>query len=219
MTSFQHMFLVKVIEEIKRCWTLLQPFTACCPWWLCSVPGFYKKHTGSCLIINSLKPVILWASEFDYFLFGGVGNLLLHLALQGCSERACFPSLNDDLHTSAPPPPLSGCLCTSDSGCGICSEWLASVALLCWLTHGRVLASELPPKSLLPSVCHSPPLPPPPPLSFHSALACPNTLFNSIFTDLEIAFHQLWMLKETNLLPSPSPSAAGPMEEEAVRLH
>ncbi len=83
--------------------------------------------------------------------------------------------------------------------------WLCSVGL-----RSVVLASEHP-KSLLHSFCRSP-LPPVFSLCAHRL----HSPFNPIFTDLEIAFHQLWMLKETNLLPNLGPSAAGP--RKAVSL-
>lgn len=83
---------------------------------------------------------------------------------------------------------------------------------VCLRSLVRALEHPPPQKKTLPhSFCHS--LLPPVFSLYAHRLHSP---FNPIFTDLEIAFHQLWMLKETNLLPNPGPSAAG--QRKAVRL-
>ncbi len=106
--------------------------------------------------------------------------------------------------------PLSLSCCLIDNCCGFCPEWLVLAVCGSVLFAYAVLflLQSTPNHCFTP--CHSPSL-----LSFSSMLTVYSP-FNPIFTDLEVAFHQLWMLKETNLLPDLGLSAAG--LRKAVRL-
>lgn len=127
--------------------------------------------------------------------------------MQNCCRRVFFQVQNNDLHTTPlPSVPI-------DKHFGFCSVWL--VLAVCGsapLANAVLFFASEHPKSLLPSFYH----PPPPPVFSLYAHHLHNP-FNLIFTDLEIAFRQLWMLKETNLLPNPGPSAAGPRRQSGCK--
>lgn len=106
---------------------------------------FYKKDAGFCLIINSLKPVILWATETFFH-----AKTLFTARLQHCCKHVF--STFKTMTTS----PLFLSFAVSlfaliDNGCAICSEWSTSVALLCWLTQACscLRASQIPASPLL----------------------------------------------------------------------
>ena len=180
------------------------------------MPGFIKKKKKDaelCLIINFLKPVISWATENKLLwvkFFSKSWNSLAGL-LQACYFSKFIMMTCVHLPSLPPLPfflsaPLKGAvvflLRLVGAFCSVCLR-----SLVCALEH----SPPLPPKSLPHSFCHS--LLPPVFSLYAHRLHSP---FNPIFTDLEIAFHQLWMLKETNLLPNLGPSAAG--QKKAVEL-
>lgn len=125
--------------------------------------NFQFKYTGFYLIINFLKPVILPTTENKLFFFGIKKSLWLEITLWPCCRHVFFQVENDDKHVV-----------------NACCLWLCSVG-----SRSRILASENP-KSLLHSFCHSP-LPP----VFSPNAHRLHSPFNPIFTDLEIAFHEL----------------------------
>lgn len=187
------------------------------------MPGFLKKKkkekkkdAGLCLIINFLKPVILWATENKLLWvksFSSSWNSLAGL-LQACYFSKFIMMTCVHLLLSLLPLSLSFFLSAPLKRAVVfLLRLVGAFCSVCLRSLVRALEHPPPPqkKSLPHSFCHS--LLPPVFSLYAHRLHSP---FNPIFTDLEIAFHQLWMLKETNLLPNPGPSAAG--QRKAVRL-
>lgn len=152
-----------------------------CPWEPCSNARFYKKKVHWLRSNYRLCEPSPFVRLFKNNLFW------YNFSIRG---RLLFVQVINDLSLSLPPS-------------SIVKRWaflLWTVCACClWLSELTQSSSCFRKPQMAAALLLSP--------SCHSILHGP---FNPIFTDLEIAFHQLWMLKETNLLTSAGPSAEGP---------